>query len=147
MTQLENQFSWNQTWKGRKSQITLATRIIWQKLFEHVHLADRSFLEIGTGTDVFGELALDAGAAQVCLLDNSSYAIQMAREFIGDHPKVSYVLEDTTTFYAPEKFDVVISNGLIEYFLDRDQELNVNAHRENSRDLVVIPRASFSSLQ
>ena len=137
MSQLQNQFSWNQTWHGRRTQITSTTRILWQKFQEHVNLQDRSFLEIGTGTGVFGKLAVDAGAASVCLLDNAPNAIQMCREYIGDDPRVSYVLEDATTFQAPEKFDVVVSNGLIEHFLDSDLQRIIEAHTLNSRDLVV----------
>ncbi len=138
MVKLEKQFSWDKTWKGRKSQISLTHKVIWRKLCEYINLNKKSYLEIGAGTGVFGKLSLEAGATRVCLLDSSTNAIKMCREYIRDDPHVSFVLSDVISFKSKEKFDIVLSNGLIEHFSGKEQELIVKAHVNNSKDKVVI---------
>ncbi len=138
MKRLNNRFSWDQTWQGRQATLDLTTLILWRKFLEHVDLRNRSYLEIGAGRGVFGKLALEAGASQVCLLDQSAEAMRICREYIGEDARVSYVVENAIDFHPAEKFDVVLSNGLIEHFLDEDQRLIVEAHAANSRDLVVL---------
>lgn len=137
MNETSKSFSWDSTWQGKTTKLDLTRSIMWKKLCQHVKLQQRSYMEIGAGSGVFGKLALEAGATQICLLDNSKNAIQMCKNYLGEHPQATYVLADAFTYEPEETFDVVISNGLIEHFLDQEQADIVQAHVRCSHDLVV----------
>lgn len=134
----DDKFSWDATWEGRKARLDLTTKVLWGQVLKRVTLQGRSYCEIGAGRGVFGRLALQAGASRVCLVDRSPEAIRLCREFLGDDERVSYVLADAAEYEAEQKFDVVLSNGLIEHFVGADQDLIVQAHIAQSRDLVVL---------
>ena len=136
-------FSWDEHWRNAKSQLTLTLRTIWNAFERHAHFEGKSYLEIGCGTGVFGKLALDAGASRVCLLDSSENALKMCKDYIGEDDRVEYVLSDAREYRAERNFDIVVSNGLIEHFKERDLVEILEAHSNNSKDIVVfIPPAS-----
>ncbi|HJH25609.1 MAG TPA: hypothetical protein C5S37_02300 [Methanophagales archaeon] len=137
MLKLSNSFSWDTTWKNAKSKLTPALKTIWNTLEKHVDFKEKSYLEIGCGTGVFGKLALDAGATHVSLLDISKNAIKMCKDYIGNDNRVDYILSDATEYRSKKKYDILISNGVIEHFKDDDLSNILKAHVDNSKDLVV----------
>lgn len=138
MSKQSNSFSWNNTWKNAKSKLTLTLQTIWNTLEKHVDFKEKSYLEIGCGTGVFGKLALDAGATHVGLLDSSKNAIKMCKDYIGNDNNVEYILSDATEYQSKNKYDIVISNGLIEHFKGSDLSNILKAHVDNSQDIVVL---------
>ncbi|MDY6965097.1 MAG: class I SAM-dependent methyltransferase [Halobacteriota archaeon] len=137
MPGLSDSFLWEDTWKNAKSELTLTLQMIWNTLEKHVDFKGKSYLELGCGTGVFGKLALDAGAVHVSLLDRSDNAIKMCKDYIGKDDRVDYILSDATEYQTKNKYDIVISNGLIEHFKDDDLSKILKAHVRNSKDIVV----------
>lgn len=86
-------------------------------------------LDLGAGTDVLGQLALQAGAARVYAVD-ATETLELARTAFGTDKRVHFLREHSTDVSLPEKVDLVVADqmgpiglgaGLLESFEDAVQ--------------------------
>lgn len=116
------------------------TRYIMEHLLSSVDLKGKTVLELGSGTGRLSYLALKHGASKVALVDSSEKAIALSSRLFSSEKPESYEIHKANIldFSATDKFDVVISSGVIEHFKGRDRIRIIAAHLNNSRECCII---------
>lgn len=146
---------WSAIWKNsmaasnagviKKLMKSLYRTVVPQATFNHylfrwlkgwVRLAECNVLEIGGGGGL-GQV-LGSRVRSYALLDYAESAIELAREVLRDTPNARCMLGDMFEYAPAERYDLVISVGLIEHFFGADKERCMRAHKNLSRRYVCI---------
>ncbi len=131
-------FNWDNTWQGSKGELSPTTKILWEKLTSKVNVEGKQILELGSGSGIFCYLAMKEKAKSVTLLDNSAEAMKVARSLFDNNENVTFVEDNIFDFRPENKYDIVMSNGVIEHFKGEAFFDCLSAHRKASSGLVVI---------
>lgn len=130
---------WNNTWAKIKTvEIDEMTEMIFQMISNTIDFEGKSVLELGCGTGRISYLAARAKAKKVTLIDSSGEALKRARELFKGYGDAKFVLSDIFEYKTAEKFDVVMSSGLIEHFKGDLMEKVLMIHKSHSSDKVVV---------
>ena len=92
----------------------------------------RSVMEVGCGTGRLARRFLDAGARDYLGLDHSRVAIETARRRAGGEKRMRF--EARSAVELPEKGDLIVSLGLIDWLTDA--ELRVFFRRHGAADFL-----------
>jgi len=113
-------------------------------IMEHI-LATASFkgktvLELGAGTGRLSYLALKYGAQKVTLVDSSTKAIELSHGVFKSEASDSYQIYQANIldFDTAEKFDIVLSSGVIEHFKETDRRRIIDSHINKTREYCII---------
>jgi len=99
-------------------RIDFMTRYIMEQVLAHVSIGDKTLLELGAGTGRLSYLALLLGAKRVVLVDSSTRAIALARQFFSAMPSGTYeIIHQDIHHVSPDLGqDIVLSSGTVEHF-------------------------------
>jgi len=129
-------------WKGvERVTLDFTTQYILEHVVRHVEPAGKTIAELGAGTGRLSYLLLKRGARKVTLLDNSRKALELSRLLFEDEAPGSHQIIDANVLsYAPsERYDVVMSSGLIEHFQGQQRFEIIKRHVDlAAEDCVII---------
>lgn len=130
---------WDEKWGSTPpTKLDFSTRRIFAEILKVVSFEGRTVLELGCGTGRLSFLALEAGAKSATLVDSSSKALELARDFFHDKAQVRYIQSDIRQLPPDLQSDIVLSSGLVEHFKGAELDEILKAHKNLAREKVII---------
>lgn len=100
----------------RKQAVNRRHRLIFQKLKRAGLRPHHRLLEIGCGTgQVTGLLATYLTKGSILALDISPESVAIAKQHLGNHANVEFMVSDMSDFQHAEKFDFVLLPDVLEH--------------------------------
>jgi 2-polyprenyl-3-methyl-5-hydroxy-6-metoxy-1,4-benzoquinol methylase len=128
---------WDQGRWAHQLEVTLdfMTHYIMEHVFAVVSPKGKTILELGSGTGRLSYLMLQAGARKVTMVDSSQKAVWLSRSLFADVDPAYYHIVPLDIFeYTPdERFEIVISSGLIEHFQGPMRAAILKAHVDHAQ--------------
>jgi SAM-dependent methyltransferase len=123
-----NRGHWDRFWRTQPlEQIYESVGQLWREILRHGDVAGKRILEVGAGSGR-DSLHLARLGAQVTVLDYSEQALASTLSAWDGESRVNLVRGDALNLpFAPESFDVVFHQGLLEHFRDPEPLLQENA--------------------
>jgi len=87
-------------------------------LVKNIKIKNPEILEIGAGSGLFAQKIIEKYNGSAILFDNNLNAYKMFKKFYNKKLKIAYFIGDLFHLSFKKKFDMVISDGLIEHFKD-----------------------------
>jgi SAM-dependent methyltransferase len=114
-------------------------------LVKNIKIKNPEVLEIGAGTGLLAQKILEKYNGFAILVDNNLNAYQMFKKFYNRKLKIAYVIGDLFHLSFKKKFDVVISDGLIEHFKDIKKVMLIHEKftRNGGYVIIVFPHNSL----
>jgi SAM-dependent methyltransferase len=119
------------------------------RLLEGVDFAHASVLELGCGTGMNSvNLLNDHSFGKATLVDFSQQALETAKAN-AKHHNVDLICSDIFSLDLRERFDLVLSIGLIEHFTGERRSEAIRVHRKFARNdgliMIMVPRKGVLS--
>lgn len=131
---------WDILWANEQNTgPTRTAKLIFNKIAKYVDFNGKSILELGCGTGSLSYLAANYGAREITLVDLSNDALEIAKRLFRNFDGyVKFVAQNLFDLNLVEKYDVVLSSGLLEHFRGENRQRCLEIHGNFSKDLVVI---------
>lgn len=123
---------WDTLWKTHRisGRITRYNMLSFDEIKRFINLAGLNTIEVGCGT---GQLSLlfSQEAKRVTLLDYTESSLKQAKKLFEKHGinKCSFVRDDLFDIHHNNKYDLVVSSGLLEHFKGEEELACLNAHK------------------
>lgn len=116
------------------------TLYIMEHILATASLKGKTVLELGAGTGRLSYLALKYGARKVTLVDSSTKAIELSHRVFKSETSDSYEIHQANIldFETADKFDIVLSSGVIEHFKETDRQRIIYSHINKTREYCII---------
>lgn len=141
--------NWDRLYRETKDvYISKTNCIIYRRAKQYIDFKGKRLLEIGCGLGRFSYLAALDGANYICLVDKSKVALDKARYFFQNiHSRLDFINGDILKKDLNlGKFDVAVSEGLIEHYNTDEQIKLVRKHAQYINDqgkIIIIAPASL----
>lgn len=130
---------WDEKWgQAAGTKLDFSTRRIFAEILKCTSFQGKTVLELGCGTGRLSFLALEAGAREATLVDSSTKALNLARQFIGKKTNARLIQSDLRQLSPDLCADIVLSSGLVEHFKGAELDQVLQSHRDRAKEKVVI---------
>jgi 2-polyprenyl-3-methyl-5-hydroxy-6-metoxy-1,4-benzoquinol methylase len=120
-------------------RLTIALSKVMRGLMAEVEIEEAHILELGAATGLLARWLLHRCGGRALLVDNSPASYRAFRSLEqGNHPAITYLVQDIFSLNAAERFNLVCSFGLIEHFPDKAAVLEVHRKFVASGGVVII---------
>ena len=126
--------NWNFFWKRVEKHPTFLKFLYYvhlrqyAKLLKPINLKNPEILELGAGTGIISTRIAEQYNGTNILIDNNSAAFDMFKKFNPKSKQIEYRQVDFLTTQIDRRFDLVMSDGLLEHF--KDKRKVIERHRE-----------------
>ncbi|RKY90267.1 hypothetical protein DRQ15_07795 [candidate division KSB1 bacterium] len=136
---MDNTSIWDKTWLQKKNiKIDEMSIEIYRYLQRYVDFDKKSVLELGCGAGRLSFLIAQNAIQKMILVDSSSRALERARSLLGKRSNITFVKSDLFQLDLSEKFDIVISSGVIEHFKKERLKECIKKHIQFSKENVIL---------
>ncbi len=128
----KNKNRWNLLWKNSciSDKLYLFNKRSFDEIIKYINFNGLNTIEIGCGTGQLS-LLLSQLAKRVTLLDYTENSLKIAKKLFSFYNinNCSFIQKDLFDFYDMEKYDVVLSSGLVEHFEGKKLLMCLNVHK------------------
>ncbi len=89
------------------------------KLLSGVQIQNPQVLELGAGTGRISHELIRRYGGEATLVDSNPKAYALHRRLIPESKNITYLRTDLFALDLPPRFDIVMSDGLLEHFVDK----------------------------
>jgi SAM-dependent methyltransferase len=137
---------WEKTWSKQRLNIgvDLVTRVIFREIARNIPIRSKRIIELGCGAGRLSNMFLEAGAKEVHLVDFSEEALKRASELLARFSNKRLIKQNLFHLDIDDKYELVISSGVVEHFTDEDLTRIVEIHKKLSQRYVIIIVPSYT---
>jgi len=134
--------SWDKHWENMEKAskgYSLAEKIHWRRygsLLEGLNLEKTNTLEIGAGAGRLSMQLKKEYCADCTMIDSSEKAFEVFKKM--NPGKKGYLVGDVFSHKMNKKYDLVMSDGLIEHFKGEKQKKLLQIHKNASKKYVIV---------